>query len=75
MELADIVAQVLEVDRHEVTDDAGPDRLSSWTSMRHIQIVVALEEAYQVSLSYEEIRDLKTVGGLRTMLRAKGVKP
>lgn len=70
---ADLVAGVLEVDPAEVTDDASPDTLASWTSMRHIQLIVTLEEAYRLSFSYEEIRDIRTIRGLRHVLSGKGV--
>jgi len=71
-EFADIVAGVLEVDPARVTDSAGPATLASWTSLRHLQLVVTLEEAYGLSLSYLEIRDLKSIGSVRDVLRAKG---
>jgi acyl carrier protein len=72
VKFADIVADVLEVDAAMVTDTAGPDTLASWTSLRHLQLVVTLEEAYGLSFSYHEIRNLKSIGSVRDVLRAKG---
>jgi len=69
---ADIVADVLEVDAATVTDSAGPDTLATWTSLRHLQLVVTLEEVYGLSFSYQEIRNLKSVGAVRDVLRTKG---
>jgi acyl carrier protein len=71
---AALVAGVLEVDPVQITDDADHDTLPSWTSMRHIQLVVTLEEAYGLSFDYLEIRDAQTVGDLRNMVRAKGIE-
>jgi acyl carrier protein len=68
----EILADVLEVDADLVTDTAGPDTLPAWTSLRHLQVVVTLEETYQVSFSYQEVRNLRTVGQLRDILRTKG---
>ncbi|MEU5695024.1 acyl carrier protein [Actinosynnema sp. NPDC020468] len=68
-----VVAGVLEVAPAEVTDDATQDTLPSWTSMRHIQLVVTLEEAFGLAFDYGEIRDTRSVGALRGLLRAKGV--
>ena len=70
---ADIVASVLEVDPADVTDAAGPHSLPTWTSLRHLQLVVTLEESYGVSFSYAEIRDLKSIGDVHAALLAKGV--
>lgn len=69
----EIVADVLEVGTDEVTDAAGPDTLPAWTSLRHLQLVVTLEEEYRTSFSYQEVRTIRTVGQLRGVLRAKGV--
>jgi len=60
------------VDPADVVDTAGPDTLSAWTSLRHLQLVVTLEEAYGLSFSYQEIRGLKSVREVRSALRAKG---
>jgi acyl carrier protein len=70
---AEIVADVLEVDPAEVTDSAGPDTLPKWTSLRHLQLIVTLEEAYGLSFAYREIRDVKSVGHMRAVLRSRGV--
>jgi acyl carrier protein len=74
VDFAETVAGVLEVEPAELTDDMGPDQLDAWTSTRHIQLVVTLEEAYAVSFSYPEIRDLRTIGELRAVLKAKGAQ-
>lgn len=67
----DVVAGVLEVDPAEVTDAAGPETMPTWTSLRHLQLVVTLEEAYGISFSYQEIRGLKSVGEVRRALLVK----
>jgi acyl carrier protein len=68
-----LVAGVLEVEPEQIVDDASQDTLASWTSMRHIELVVTLQEAYRLSFSYDEINGLRTIGDLRGALAAKGV--
>ena len=68
---AQIVADVLEVDPDEVIDAAGPDTLPTWTSLRHLQLIVSLEEAFGISFAYQEIRGLRTIGDVRGALAAK----
>lgn len=72
MDFAEVVAGVLEVEPAELTDDMGPDQLAAWTSTRHIQLMVTLEEAYRLSFTYPEIRDVRRIGDLRAVLRSKG---
>ncbi|MGB3438347.1 MAG: acyl carrier protein [Actinophytocola sp.] len=71
---AALVAEVLDVDPAEITENADQDALPGWTSMRHIQLVVTLEEAYRVYFDYAEIRDARTIAGLRKVLRTKGIE-
>ncbi|WP_430502696.1 acyl carrier protein [Micromonospora trifolii] len=72
MTLTEVVAGVLEVDPAEVTDDSGPQTIGTWTSLRHLQLVVTLEEVYGLSFAFEDIRDVRSVADLRAVLRAKG---
>ena len=73
MHFVDVVADVLEADPNEITDDANPDTLPNWTSLRHLQLIVALEEVYGLSFAYREIRQLTSIGQLRDLLRTRGV--
>lgn len=71
--LLGLVADVLDVDAATVTDDDGPATLPEWTSLRHLQLIVTIEEAYRVSFTYDEVRVVPSIGALRDVLRAKGV--
>lgn len=73
--LTTLVADVLDLDPAGVTDDDGPATLPEWTSLRHLQLVVTLEEAYGISFAFDEVRAVPTVGALRAVLAAKGVAP
>jgi acyl carrier protein len=70
---ADVVAAVLGLDPSDVVDTDGPATLGHWTSRKHLELVVTLEEVYQVSFSYEEIFAIQSFGDLRQALRRKGV--
>lgn len=68
---AELVAEVLDVTPGEVVDEAGPASLETWTSLRHVQLVVTLEEVYGVSFTRDEIFSFTTVGRIREAVRAK----
>jgi acyl carrier protein len=70
-----LVATVLEVPVADVADDTGPATHSNWTSIRHLQLIVAIEEQYGLSFSREEIRSVRSVGDLRRGLLSRGVTP
>lgn len=70
----DVVAEVLEVEPAELADDAGPGTVANWTSLRHVQLVVALEETYGVALTPDEIRSLRSIGDIRAVLAGHGIQ-
>ena len=45
----DVMAAVLEVDVLTIGDDASMDTISNWDSLRHMNLVLALEDAFGVS--------------------------
>ncbi|MEV0457301.1 acyl carrier protein [Catellatospora methionotrophica] len=71
-QLHDLIADVLDLEPGTVTDADTPATLPAWTSLRHLQLVVTLEEVYAVSFAYEEVRDVPSIGFLRDLLRGKG---
>ncbi|MET7289748.1 acyl carrier protein [Streptomyces sp. NPDC005573] len=71
--LVRLIAEVLETDPAEIDDEAGPGRSGAWTSLKHVQLVIALEHTFGIALSQAEIRDLTSVAAIRDTLRAKNV--
>jgi acyl carrier protein len=70
--LVELIADVLEMDAGELTPDSGPLVVPQWTSRKHIELVVSLEEFYGVSLSTRDIRDMRSVAAVRSVLAGRG---
>jgi acyl carrier protein len=58
----EIVASMLRVPRESLNPDSSPDTVPQWDSLRHLQIVLALEEALGIHLTVEEIEAMQTMG-------------
>jgi acyl carrier protein len=71
--LAQLVADRLELPVAEIDAATGPATAGQWVSLRHLQIIAAVEDAYGVSFAPREIRGVKTVGDLYELLRQRGV--
>lgn len=54
-QLQEILATILELDTELITEDSSVETLESWDSMRHMQIIVAVEETFGIQLSADEI--------------------
>ncbi len=51
----------------------SPATLSTWDSMKQIEIVLTVEEAFGIDLTTREILDLKSVDRLVALLRRRGL--
>jgi acyl carrier protein len=67
-DLPGIVAEVLQVPAAEVTEKTG-----SWTSLRHVQLVSAVEDAYELRFTPRQARKMRSVGAIAAALREHGV--
>ena len=71
--VATIFGEVLGIDPEQITDDSSPENTPQWDSLQAMNLVVAIEEAFDLRLSTREIISMRTVGLVRKVLTAKGV--
>jgi acyl carrier protein len=72
-DLRGLLAEVFSADPAELDDDASPDKVSGWDSLTHLNMTVAVEERFGVTLSTDDIMEMQNVGAIRRVLRAHGV--
>ena len=61
-----IAADVFEV---PVTEDTSMANCEKWDSFRHLNLIVALEEAFDVSFEPEEIATMKSIAEIEKRLQ------
>jgi acyl carrier protein len=71
--LIELFAEVLHVDPASLDDSSSPDTVKQWDSLAAMNLVVAIEERFQVQLSTKEIMKMSTIGLARKTLRNKKV--
>ena len=64
--LLKIVEEVLKV---QVTQETSIANCEKWDSLRHLELVVALEEAFDVSFEPEEIAEMKSIVEIEKRLK------
>ena len=73
-EMKEIIAEQLNCDADSITeatsfkDDLGADSLDLF------ELVMALEEKYEIEIPSEELTELTTVGSVMEYLKGKGVE-
>ena len=68
-----LVSQVFGVDPAQVRDDTSNATLRAWDSLAHVNLVLALETTYGVSLSLEEALEATSVGAIKRVLVRRGI--
>ncbi len=65
-----ILARVLNVDPSEISDDASTLNLSAWDSLRHMNVILSLENEFEIEFRDEEIQKLHSLDLLIQSIRA-----
>ena len=53
-----VMSLVFEVPLESIADDASSDNIENWDSLRHLNLILALEEEFGVSIPDEEVGNL-----------------
>jgi acyl carrier protein len=73
--IRDVLSAVFRLDPAGIGEDLSSDTLAAWDSLKHMQVVVALEQEFGVEFEDEEIPRLLSFRGIRTALRARQTAP
>jgi acyl carrier protein len=71
--LREVAATVLDVDPDALSDATSPQTLMTWTSVRHLSLIAAVEEAFSIHFSMADIYAAQTLGALRSLVSERVV--
>lgn len=74
MQLFNIIGKVLGVDPATLHDESDAQNTPRWDSMRHIEVIFAVESAFHVRFTMPEIANLRKLGDIRKLLLSKNVR-
>lgn len=74
MQLYTIIGKVLGVDPATLNDESNAQNTPKWDSLRHIEVIFAVESAFHVRFTMPEIASLRKLGDIRKLLLAKNVR-
>lgn len=62
------IAAVLRVSPSTLTDGSSPDDVPGWDSMKHLQVLLAVEDEFGVQFPADAADTLQTVGAIVSAL-------
>ncbi|MEO0496136.1 MAG: acyl carrier protein [Pseudomonadota bacterium] len=72
MKITEIVAKVLKVDASTITLESNAQNTPRWDSLRHIELVLAVENQFGVQFSIPEIVGMQKLGDIVDLVAQKG---
>lgn len=69
-QLLDLMALVLRLDRSAVSMETSMDNTGEWDSLRHLSVILALEDEFKVRIPDDEVQHLISVSLIHEWLNA-----
>ena len=69
--IKNVMAAVFEISADEINDDSSPDNVKSWDSLKHMNLIVALEEEFGVQFKDDEIVEMMNYALIKLILSKK----
>jgi acyl carrier protein len=69
--LTGIFEEVFDEESIQVTPELSAKDVDGWDSLTHIRLILTVEKAFKVKFATAEIGNLKSVGDLVTLIKAR----
>ena len=58
VKILEVMSSVFEVELTSLNEDSSIDNIENWDSIRHLNLILALEEEFNITIPDEEVGDL-----------------
>ena len=69
--LREIAADILQLPADQISSESSPENVSSWDSVRHLDLVLALEQEFGLQFEPEEIDQMNDIRRISSILARK----
>ena len=70
-QVKNVMADILNLDPNSIDESTAQDGTASWDSLSHINLIVALEQEFQVSFDISEIESMLSFSDILDTLGKK----
>ena len=63
-----VMSQIFQVEPESITADSSPESIEKWDSLKHMQLVMALEDELGIQFPDDAIPELITFGAIEKMV-------
>lgn len=65
------IAVVFDLDNANIPDNASPDLIEKWDSVNHMNLILALEEEFNIRFSDDELTQLDNINIIHDVVSSK----
>jgi len=69
--LFQIISNIMNVPIALINEESSPDNIDSWDSLKHLNLILAIEQEFDIILSDEEIIEMMNVQLILEILKEK----
>jgi len=66
-----IMSTVFEIPEEQIKDNSSPDTIESWDSLKHMNLIIALEEEFKVEFTDNEIFEMMNYSLIKSIITGK----
>lgn len=71
--LKDLMAELFKMQQEEITESLTMKDVDVWDSLKHMELIVSIEEMFGIELTFDEIVVMQTFKEIKRVLKEKGV--
>ena len=68
-----IMSDLFGISENEITDDTSVDNTKNWDSLKHMELIVSIEEEFDITLSADEIVSLTSFAKVKQKIEEHSV--
>jgi acyl carrier protein len=68
-----IASDVLGISPKSLTPESSPETIEAWDSVQHLNLVLAIEQQFDLEFDPEEVDSMKTLGAMAAAVDQKAV--
>ncbi|MBA5247448.1 acyl carrier protein [Marnyiella aurantia] len=69
--IKNVMASVFEMPAEQINAESSPDNIENWDSLKHLNLVVALEEEFDIEFDDDEALELMSFSSIYDLVKAK----
>lgn len=72
--LKEVLSKIFNVSLDTITEEASPDTIENWDSLRHMNLVLALEEEFDVEFTDDQVIEILSYKLIKIVLQEHGIE-